>query len=255
MRVSVCELPDNRLEFELAWDSLVQHVSFVQSDLVVLPEFPASPWFGWTPEYSDETWQAAVSAHERLIATLRQFAPAVVVGSIPTTRESGRHNVAFVWSESTGPRELHRKTILPEEPGFHEQSWYAPGGERPAAVAIGELKLGVLLCSELMAAERARTLGAEGAHVIAVPRATGDHERWVVASRMAAISSGAYLLSSNRTGQGSGGLHFGGRGLIVDPDGTVLAETTRAKPFATANVDLQLANDAKSTYPRYLTIP
>lgn len=255
MRVSVCELPDNRLEFGLAWDSLVQHVSFVQSELVVLPEFPATSWFAWTPDVDQQRWATAVAAHEQLVTTLKQFAPASVVGSIPVDRESRRHNVAFVWSESTGLQELHAKTILPEEPGFHEQTWYSPGEDRPNAVDGGPCTLGVLLCSELMATDRARTLGAEGAHVIAVPRATEDHDRWVVANRMAAIASGAYVLSSNRTGQGSGGLHFGGRGLIVDPDGTVLAETSRAKPFATANVDLSVAEEAKTTYPRYLKIP
>ena len=113
--------------------------------------------------------------------------------------------------------------------------------------------MGVLLCSELMATDRARWLGQDGAQVICVPRATTDQEYWVVAARMAAIASGAFVLSSNRNGPGSTGEDtFGGRSLIVDPSGTLVGETSRGKPFATAEIDLGAADRAKGTYPRYL---
>ncbi len=150
---------------------------------------------------------------------------------------------------------MHAKTILPEEPGFHEQSWYEAGDERPTVREVGGVRIGVLLCSELMATDRARWLGQDGAQVICVPRATTDQEYWVVAARMAAIASGAYVLSSNRSGQSvTDEETIGGRSLIVGPDGTVLGETSRGKPFATSEIDLAVADRAKQTYPRYLKI-
>ena len=48
IRVSVVELPDNRDRFELAWPALIQNVDFSEADVLVLPELPASPWFGLT---------------------------------------------------------------------------------------------------------------------------------------------------------------------------------------------------------------
>jgi predicted amidohydrolase len=70
---------------------------------------------------------------------------------------------------------------------------------------------------------------------------------------MAAIASGAFVLTSNRSGQGQDGkMQFGGRGMIVDPDGTIVAQTTGERPFATANIELESAASAKTTYPRYL---
>ena len=70
---------------------------------------------------------------------------------------------------------------------------------------------------------------------------------------MAAVSSGAYVLTSNRSGQGQDGkTQFGGRGMIIDPDGAILAQTSGERPFATANIDPEAAASAKSTYPRYL---
>ncbi len=256
MRISVCELPDNRLEFEPAWDNLVQHVGFAQSGLVVLPELPAASWFGAALAFDQARWDGVVAAHEQLIEGLPAFGTAIVVGSLAETADGRRRNTAFAWSKAAGVVRMHHKTILPEEPGFHEQTWYEAGARRPEVLDIAGVRLGVLLCSELMATDRARWLGQDGAHVIGTPRATTDQEYWVVAARMAAIASGAYVLSSNRNGQGvTGEDTFGGRGLIVDPSGTVIGETSRGKPFATAEIDLSVADRAKRSYPRYLTIP
>ena len=94
-------------------------------------------------------------------------------------------------------------------------------------------------------AERTRALSH---NIIAVPRATGSHERWVVASRMAAIASGAFVISSNRAED----QWFGGCSLVVGPDGDVLASTSRQAPFATVDIDLAESTRAKKTYPRDL---
>lgn len=256
LRVSVCELPDDRLEFEPAWENLVQHVRFAESGLVVLPELPATSWFGATPDFDQGRWDEVVAAHGRLLDGLSVLGSVTVVTSIAETVGGIRRNVAVAWSRESGVTRLHEKTILPEEPGFHEQSWYTAGDVAPSVAKVGGAMIGVLLCSELMATDRARWLGRAGAQVICVPRATGASDTWVVAARMAAISSGAYVLSSNRNGQGATpDAAFGGRGLIVDPEGVVLGETSRAKPFATAELDLTVADHAKTTYPRYLTIP
>ena len=253
-RVSVVELPDNRDRFELAWPALLQHVDFAESDVVVLPELPAGAWFGTKPAFDPKRWDRVVAAHDELVSRLGEFGNAVVIGSRAANVNSQRRNIAFVWSKETGLIDLHPKAILPEEPGFHEQSWYHAGDDAPMVVDVRGMTIGVLLCSELMHTERARKLGDAGATMIGVPRATGDHQRWQIASQIAAIASGAFVLSSNRSGQSQddASVIFGGRSMIVDPDGTILTETGRDKQFATASIDLDASKAAKSTYPRYL---
>ena len=254
IRVSVAELPDDRDRFALAWDALLQHVDFADSDLVVLPEMPASAWFGTTPQFDQATWDRVVADHDAMVARLNQFGRAVVVGSRAATIDGTRRNLAFVWSDETGLIDLHAKSILPEDPGFHEQSWYEAGPIAHRVTAIAGIRLGVLLCSELMATELARDLGDAAAQIIGVPRASESHVRWQAASQMAAIAAGAFVLTSNRNGQGADGkTTFGGRSMIIDPDGTILAETSREKPFASAAIDLTQADEARTTYPRYLT--
>jgi N-carbamoylputrescine amidase len=177
-----------------------------------------------------------------------------VIGSRAAHVGDQRQHVAFVWSKETRLIALHPKAILPEEPGFHEQSWYHAGIDNLRVVEVRGITIGVLLCSELMHTERARKLGNAGATIIGVPRATGDHTRWQIASQMAAVTPGAFVLTSNRSGQAQGdpSVIFGGRSMIVDPDGAILSETGRDKSFASASVDLGASRAARKSYPRYL---
>jgi N-carbamoylputrescine amidase len=253
IRASVAELPDNRDRFELAWASLIQHVDFAESDIVALPELPASAWFGVTQDANDESWSRVVAEHDDLLANLTSFGNAIVIGTRATLENGVRHNVAFYWTRESGVVDLHPKAILPEDAGFYEQSWYSAGPINAKPVRIRNVTVGVLICSELMATDLARQLGNAGAQIIVVPRASQMHPRWEVASRMAAITSGAYVLTSNRVGLGiDGRTEFGGRAMIVDPDGTLLGETGQGKTFATAALDMQAVETARTTYPRYL---
>ena len=252
MNVTVCELPDDRAEFDQVWSSLTTHLKEHQSDVVLLPEMPGAPWFAHLPQFDEGAWQLAIDAHDELVATLAELQPAIVLGSRPVVSGDRRLNQAFSWNLSQGYRRVHEKCYLPDEEGFYEARWFDRGEDFVSAEVDG-LVLGFLICTELMFTERARQYGKQGAHLIAAPRATGDHDRWLVAARMAAIASGAFVLSSNRTGRGPGGRDsFCGRGWVIGPDGDVLACTSSDHPFTTVDVDLSQAVSAKRSYPRYV---
>jgi N-carbamoylputrescine amidase len=63
------------------------------------------------------------------------------------------------------------------------------------------------------------------------------------------VRAGAFSLSSNRVDPAGA---WGGRGWIIDPAGAVLSVTSAAEPFATRDIDLAEAADAKKGYPRYV---
>jgi len=44
----------------------------------------------------------------------------------------------------------------------------------------------------------------------------------------------------------------GGLAWVVDPEGTILAQTDEANPFATVSIDLDFARASKASYPRYV---
>lgn len=68
---------------------------------------------------------------------------------------------------------IHHKHYFPEEPGFYEDSWFAPQRLGFDAVAFRGQRIGVLLCTESMFTKWARHYRRQGAHAFVVPRASG----------------------------------------------------------------------------------
>ena len=92
-----------------------------------------------------------------------------------------------------------------------------------------------------------------GADVIVTPRTTGtSSHRWKTAGAMAAITAGAYFISSNRAGVAKHGQEFGGGGFAISPEGNILGETTPDAPLIVTTVDLRVSRDQKKSYPCYV---
>ncbi|MCP4625673.1 MAG: hypothetical protein GY850_19465 [bacterium] len=60
-------------------------------------------------------------------------------------------------------------------------------------------------------------------------------------------------MSSNFCGHSIEGSEFGGTGWVIEPEeGNVLGTTSPDQPFLTVEIDLEVARNAKHTYPRYV---
>jgi N-carbamoylputrescine amidase len=248
MRVTVCQLRTAPGALEEDWAGLVTHARSERTDVVVLPELGFAPWFAAEPTFDRAVWDAAVRAHDSWLGRLGEL-PAAVIGTRPVGRGTGRRNQAYA-AEQGGPvRALHDKSYLPDEPGFWEASWYGRGDGGHAVVDVSGLRTGVLVCTELWFAEHARALGRSGAHVVATPRCTPVESlgTWLAGGRATAVMAGAWSLSSNSAEPEHGGL-----GWAVDPDGEVVATTSRDEPWVTVDVDLSEVEAAKLRYPRYV---
>jgi N-carbamoylputrescine amidase len=246
-------LNNERALFAKDWQRLVDHAQREKSELVLLPEMPFDRWLFTTREFDDSVWRAAEQAHQEWQARLADFAPATVLSTSPYTHLNERLNGGFVWEADTGYKIIHDKFYLPDEDGFWEASWYLRGdGDFEVAQTDGAC-VGFAICSELWFFEHSRAYGRQGVEIVLTPRCTGNEsvEKWLMGGRAAAVVSGAFSLSSNRSGS-EGAVHFGGGGWIIDPDGKVLAVTSAEQPFVTMEIDLEQARQAKRTYPRYI---
>ena len=250
MKVTVCEMPDDRSEFEGAWTRLARHARREGSDLLLLPEMTFYGWFCSAPKFDARVWKEAVADHRLWTARLGELGAPVVLGSRPVGRGGRRLNEGFVWTRK-GIRGVHHKNYLPNEGGFYEASWYQRGDRTFTPFQASGWKTGFMICSDLWAMAGARSYGKRGAELIAVPRCTPEAsvEKWIAGGRVAAVLAGAYCLSSNRSGS-RGEVRFAGRGWVVDPDGRVLGLTSRGRPFVTVDIDRAAARKAKQTYPR-----
>ncbi len=238
MRVTVCETSDD--SFWNDWQELIKK----SGDIVLLPELPAYPWFARYPRFDKKIWSEALNAHDELITKLEEIDFAVI-----STRsihiDERRLNQAFLWDG--GYISLRSKYYMPNEEGFYERRWFDRGDKDPKIIKWNKIKLGVLICSEVFFQELAREYAKLGVHIIFIPRATQAIRRWLIALKMTAIVSGAFVVSSNRYGNS-----FSGRGWIISPEGEVLASTSQKRKFVTVDIDIEEAERAKRTYPRTL---
>ena len=144
-----------------------------------------------------------------------------------------------------------RNIICRTSRGYWEASWYDRGDGSFKAAQAGPALAGFLICTDLWFLEKARGYGRQGAHLLLAPRASSQANapKWLTVGQTAAMVAGAWCLSSNRAGA-EGQAHMGGQGWIIDPDGRILGVTSKKEPFLTLEIDLDMAEAAKRTYPR-----
>ena len=91
-----------------------------------------------------------------------------------------------------------------------------------------------------------------GARILLVPSAftlatTRDH--WELLLRARAIENQAFVVAANQIGEHAPGIRSGGRSMIVDPWGVVLATAHDGETFITAELDLERQAEIRRTLP------
>ena len=223
--------------------------------MVVLPEMVFYPWIAWTKQVDVQVWEASVNAHTEWLTRLQELAPAMVIGSRPVNQQGKHLNEGFLWTPERGYQAVHAKYYLPDEELFWEATWYQRGEKAFLPVREKQISIGMLICTELWFNEHARAYGKADVHLIASPRATPgtSRDKWVAGGRTVAVTSGAFSLSSNMSGRDRHGIEWAGTGWIIEPEeADVLGLTSPEHPFLTRDIDLNTAEQAKLTYPRYV---
>lgn len=254
LKIGICESPAEMVAGSAEWNELARAVSREAPDLFLLNEMPFGPWIAGSAAFDERQWRESCDLHDAGILKLGELGAKAVAGTRPRELDGKRLNEAFVWTEAGGAKALHSKQYFPDEEGYYEARWFQAGERHFRLATVGPAQVGFLICTELMFNEHARDYGRGGAHIILAPRAVGKGslQRWLVAMRMAAIVSGAYVLSSNRNGSDSRGQVFGGYGWIIDPQGDLVAQTSAATPAVFYEIDTGFVERAQREYPCYV---
>ncbi len=252
MKVTICQLPNSEQAFEIAWKKLIIDLRHTQSDFVLLNEMPFAEWIADEKIVQKEKQLAVAKKHENWLTRIEELNTKMVAYSKPIFVGDKFHNTAFVWTKESGHVKVHSKHFFPEEAIFWEESWFDKEEPDFNVVEVGGIKIGFLLCTEIWFTEYARKYAKAGIDLLLVPRATGESSipQWLRCGQTLALISGAYCLSSNRSGQGKNGFQWGGTGWIAQPmDGELLGKTTNRHPFFTIEIDITKTKAAKLDYP------
>ena len=238
--------------------------------LVLLQELHTGVYFCQSEDIANfERAESIPGPTTGLLGALAKELGIVIVASLFERRAAGvYHNTAVVFEHDGTIAGKYRKMHIPDDPGFHEKFYFAPGdlGFTPIATSVG--RLGVLVCWDQWYPEAARLMALAGAELLLYPTAIGWDPRderaeqmrqldaWVTIQRSHAIANGLPVLACNRTGletdpsNRTGGIQFWGNSFITGPQGEFLAQAASDQSVAlTAQINLSHSETVRRIWP------
>ena len=149
-------------------------------------------------------------------------------------------------------RKIHMFDVEVDGTVYRESAHEEPGDEIVLSATADGVELGLTVCYDVRFPELYRILAIRGARIVTVPAAftlptTRDH--WEVLVRARAIENQSFVIAANQVGEHADGLRSGGRSMIVDPWGLVLAQAADAQTVITADLDLDAQTAIRTRLP------
>lgn len=149
-------------------------------------------------------------------------------------------------------RKIHMFDVEVGGRTYRESEHEAPGEEVVLSSTASGVELGMTVCYDLRFPELYRILAVRGARILVVPAAftlATTREHWEVLLRARAIEDQCFVVAPNQVGEHAPGYRSGGRSMIVDPWGVVLATAPDAETFVLADLDLERQAEIRRTLP------
>jgi N-carbamoylputrescine amidase len=240
------------------------------AELILLPELHCGPYFCQTEDTDQFDLAETIPGPgtEILAATAKRLS-VVIVGSLFERRAPGLyHNTAVVLEKDGTLAGKYRKMHIPDDPGYYEKFYFAPGdlGFPPIDSPAG--RLGVLVCWDQWYPEAARLMALAGADLLLYPTAIGwnpdddederqrQREAWITVQRGHAVANGLPVLACNRIGHepdpspNSSGILFWGSSFAVGPQGEFLAQAnTSDTQVLMVEIDRERSEQVRRIWP------
>jgi len=180
-------------------------------------------------------------------ATASELGIDLVAGSIVERvagREKGSNTSVHVGPDGSVEavyRKIHMFDVEVAGTVYRESDTEDPGEEIVLSATADGPGLGLTICYDVRFPELYRILAVRGARIVTVPAAftlTTTRDHWEVLLRARAIENQAFVVAANQIGAHPPGHRSGGRSMIVDPWGLVLAQAPDSETYVTADLDL-----------------
>ncbi len=237
-------------------DRLTRAAAAQGAELIVLPE-------KWTAMGTEQDLRESAQGLDGEAvgwarATARELGVEIVAGSIVERvedREKLANTSVHVGSDGevlAAYRKIHMFDVEVGGKVYRESELEDPGEEIVLSRTARGVELALTVCYDLRFPELYRILAVRGARVITVPAAftlptTRDH--WETLLRARAIEDQVFLIAANQFGPHPGGQHSGGRSMIVDPWGVVLAQAADGERAIVADLDLDRQAEIRASLP------
>jgi len=236
-------------------DRLVRAAAADGARLVVLPEKWVALGPGEVLKANAQPLDGPAMTWAREIAAELQID--LIAGSF-SERVEGQERLSNT-SAHVGPdgevravyRKVHMFDVQVDGTVYRESDHEQGGGELVVTSAAG-VEVGMSVCYDLRFPELYRALAVAGARILVVPAAftlATTREHWEPLLRARAIEDQCFVIAANQIGEHAPGLRSGGRSMIVDPWGVVLATAPDAETFVTADLDLARQTTIREQLP------
>jgi predicted amidohydrolase len=237
-------------------DRLTRAAAADGAALIVLPE-------KWTALGRDEDLRAAAEpldgpAVTWARATARELGVELVAGSF-VEQVPGREKLANTSVHVGGDgeikavyRKVHMFDVEVAGRAYRESALEDPGDEVVLSATAQGVELGMSICYDLRFPELFRILALRGARVVVLPAAftlPTTRAHWDTLVRARAIEDQVFMVAANQVGSHPGGNRSGGRSMIVDPWGEVLAQADEQEGHIAADLDLQRQREIRAQLP------
>ncbi|HET9105247.1 MAG TPA: carbon-nitrogen hydrolase family protein [Solirubrobacteraceae bacterium] len=149
-------------------------------------------------------------------------------------------------------RKIHLFDVEVDGRRYAESETEVAGDEVVVSTLVDGTVLGLSICYDVRFPELYRALAGRDARIMAIPAAftlatTRDH--WETLVRARAIENQCFVIAPNQIGEHPGGIRTGGRSLIVDPWGVVLAQAGDAETAIVAELDMSRIDAVRAGIP------
>lgn len=229
-------------------EEFVRQAVRLGAQVICLPELFRSPYF--CQQEDPELFAQAESIPGPSTETLGKVAreeQVVVLASLFERRGPGVfHNTLAVIDADGTLLGVYRKMHIPDDPGYYEKYFFAPGdtGFKNFDTRFG--RIGGLVCWDQWYPEAARLTALHGALTLFYPTAIGWHpeekaqfgaeqqDAWITVQRGHAVANGIYVAVVNRIGHeipssGGAGIEFWGNSFVAGPMGELLCRASTDK--------------------------
>ncbi len=241
MNIGICQFSsEGQKELNLQKSiGLIRDLAQKGAEIICLQELFLTDYFCFeeNPAFFDLADDYSNSKTIQSLAQTSKETKTVLIASCYEKRLPGLyHNTIIVFDQGV-QLGIYRKHHIPDDPGYYEKYFFAPGDEGYKVFDTSKGKIGTLICWDQWYPEAARATALKGAEIIFYPTAIGwdmndpkiirdeEIEAWKIMHQSHAISNGIPIVAVNRIGE-ENGLKFWGTSVIINAMGRILYQAS-----------------------------